>query len=477
MMRAGRQPEAFDVARAAAESSPQTSTLHAMWATMLLQNGRRHEAALVVESAAALGGGDGDAYDGLAFVAFRLGLHARSHELYRRAIGAAPDDARLWFNLASSERAFGAFDLAEEACTRAIELDPNLYGAYLLRSDLRQQSPASNHVDELISLLDARADNGRALIVLGHAVAKELDDLQRYDEAFAWLSRAARARRAALAYDVGTDLAKLERIRDVYAEPPPLVSPDADGSNRFAFIVGLPRSGTTLVERILTGLPEVRSNGETDNFMRALLTGTPNAAGDVFARAIRADRKIVASEYQRLASAEGEANLIIDKLPLNYLYLGAIAQALPQARLILLRRSALDSCFAMFRTLFGEGYPFSYDLQDLARYYAAWERLMTHWCRTLGDRLHVVRYEHLVENADLTGMNLARYCGLEWCEDALRIERNPAISRTASASQVRRPIYSTSIGYWRRYGRHLSPLVEALRELGVDVETEADSDS
>src|SRR5262249_51204236 len=143
--------------------------------------------------------------------------------------------------------------------------------------------------------------------------------------------------------------------------------PRARDSSQYIFIVGLPRSGTTLLEHVLTGLSGVRSNGETDNFMRALMAASASHCGDVFERAAAADSNVVAANYEKFASGISTCEKIVEKLPMNYLYLGAIRRALPRAKLLLVRRSPLDSCFAMYRTLFGTAYPFSYDFEDLAR--------------------------------------------------------------------------------------------------------------
>ncbi|HEV2286404.1 MAG TPA: sulfotransferase, partial [Steroidobacteraceae bacterium] len=224
-----------------------------------------------------------------------------------------------------------------------------------------------------------------------------------------------------------------------------------------------------LLERILTGLSGVRSNGETDYFSQALL-GASVGEGDVFARAAHAAPAVVAAEYARLAAAGPPAQRIVEKLPLNYLYAGAIARALPEARILLVSRSPIDSCFAMYRTLFAAGYPFSYDLGELGRYYAAYAGLMHHWRAVLGERLCEVRYAELVKEPRRIGAALAQRCGLAWDDAAVDIQHNQSASLTASASQVRRPIYGTSSGRWRRYERHLGALIAALREHSVALE-------
>jgi hypothetical protein len=441
---------------------------HGVLASVLLKLGRAAEAEQVVTAALALGTGPADAYDGLAFISWSLGQHERANQLYRRATELAPADPRFWYNLACSERNFGRLIEAEAACDRAIGLDAGQYPSYLLRSELRVQTAAANHTAELQQLLSERAGDHRARMFLGYALGKELDDLGRFDAAFGAFSSAARTRRERLDYDVAIDERKLTRIAEVYdadslRDLAGAGAPGALDSSRFIFIVGLPRSGTTLLERILTGLGGVRSNGETDNFSQALL-GASQGDGDVFARAARADPAAVASEYARLALAGPESSAVIEKLPLNYLYAGAIRRALPQARILLVSRDPLDSCFAMYRTLFAAGYPFSYDLAELGRYYAAYDRLVGHWRSALGEHLHEVHYGELVREPRRIGAAVAAHCALIWNDAAVDIQQNQSVSLTASASQVRRPIYGSSSGRWRHYERHLGALISTLHE-------------
>jgi tetratricopeptide (TPR) repeat protein len=430
--------------------------------------GQRADAEEVVLSALQLGGGNSDSYDALAHVSITLGQPERANALYRRAVECEPRSARFWYNLASSERSLGRLAEAEAACQRSIELDCSAYPSYLLRSELRTQTPTDNHVGELESLLAGVSADERALVPLGYALAKELDDLGHYDEAFKWFSAAAQTRRKLLSYDVAVDEEKIRRIISAYSLDYLRGSrAHRTETQRFIFIVGLPRSGTTLLERILTGIAGVRTNGETDNFSQALLRATPAGDGDLFTRTTRADPDTVAKNYAQLAGSGGSGGAIIEKLPLNYLYLGAISRALPNAKFLWIRRSALDSCFAMYRTLFGQAYPFTYDFQDLARYYGAYDRLMSHWQLALGERLLPVSYEELVTNPGVAGRSVADHCGLQWDAAAVQIEKNAAASFTASAAQVRRPIYTSSVGRWRHYARHLEPLTVRLRELGV----------
>jgi tetratricopeptide (TPR) repeat protein len=475
LMRAGRLAEALVFAERAVAGKTVCSPSHGLLATILLQLGRSEDADAVIESAVRSPPGVADAYDALAHVSLALGRHERANMLYRRAAELAPNVPRHWYNLASSERSFGRLARAEAACDHAIGLDAREYPSYLLRSELRPQTAASNHIDQLRRELARPGLEDRARVFLGYALGKELDDLGRYEEAFGCFAQAAGTRRRHLAYDVTVDERKLQRIAEVFPRSADGASPDADESSRYIFIIGLPRSGTTLVERILTGLAGVRSNGETDHFASALLaasagqpaTQSGTAAADVFARAAGADWNAVATGYARRAGSASSGEIIVEKLPMNYLYLGAIHRALPRARLVLVSRSPLDGCFAMYRTLFGEAYPFSYDFHDLARYYAAYSRLIAHWRATLGDSIHEVRYEELVGDPLRTGAALARACGLDWSDRAVEVENNAAVSYTASAAQVRRPIYRSSTGRWRHYRAQLEPLIEALRREGV----------
>jgi tetratricopeptide (TPR) repeat protein len=470
LLAAGRFAEALPLAEQAVAGQTVCLPTHGMLATILVHLGRREDAQRVIEQALQCQEGPADAYNALAHPLQLLGHYERANEMYRRATALSPDDWRFWHNLASSERSLGRLQEAEAACDRTIALDRTRYANYLLRSELRVQTSDRNHVTEMQHELARPDADDRARMFLGYALAKELDDLKRYDEAFEYLAAASRIRRRNLQYSVAGDQRKMQRIEEVF--PKSLVcatTADTVNSSRFIFVIGLPRSGTTLLEHMLMGLGGVRSNGETENFSQALMAAAARDRGDVFSGAAAADPAAVAAGYAKLAVRNSQPGSIIEKLPMNYLYLGAIHRALPNARLVIVNREPLDSCFAMYRTLFGEAYPFSYDFEDLASYYAAYERLMNHWRACLGDTLCEIAYEDLVANPAQVGAQVAQYCGLQWSEQAVQIQDRTTVSLTASAAQIRRPIYSSSTGRWRRYARHLEPLIQALRNVHIAV--------
>lgn len=466
LLRSGRARDALPMLEQAVAAETRVGPAHALHLEALITLGLRREALAAHERALSLETPTADALDALAFFARQLDRHERSNALYRRATELAPNDPQLWYNLATSERTLGRLREAASACDQALRLAPDMRAALLLRSEVVRATRSSNHVNELKRRLSDGGERPDAMFI-HYALGKELHELGDYDEAFRAFARGAAARRRALRYDVAQDEQKLRRIAEVYSTG--AVRDRGAPIGRHIFIVGLPRSGTTLTERILGGLEGVTSNGETNNFSTALFQAAPETGGDPFERAAKAPPALVAQGYEALAAGDGFA-AVVEKLPLNYLYVGAILQAFPNTPIVWVRRNPLDSCFAMFRTLFAAACPFSYDFEDLARYYAAYQGLMAHWERLFPGQLIAIDYEDLVAAPDQVGRRLAARCGLPWTEEALDLSRNRSASLTASAAQVRGEIYSTSSGAWRNYRSHLSPLARALASRGVEVD-------
>lgn len=437
---------------------------HAQHISRLDAQGMRREARQALAAAARLPADDPADLEAIGFIAFQIGAHEIARDCYQRFCDAAPGDALGWYNLATALRNTGALDDAEAACDKALALDPMLAQAALLRAHVRTQGADAHHVDALRRTLAMADDSGTEALFLHYALGKELEDLGDFDAAFAHYGRGAAIRRHSLRYDVREDVAKIERIIESFSAKRLAASPPLAREISHGFIIGLPRSGTTMVERVLTGAPTVASNGETDLLLAALMAGTPPEGGDIFDRVAAADPERVAPAYRRMAGPFPPASLILEKLPMNYLYAGAIRLTLPTARIILVERAPIDNCFAMYSTLFGSGYPFSYDFRDLAIYHRAYRKLVDHWSATLGDPFLRVDYQAFVADPLGEGARAARHMGIGWNDAMAAIERNRSASATASASQIRRPIYTSAVGRAARFGRHLEPLAELLAE-------------
>lgn len=409
-----------------------------------------------------------------------LNLHVDAERCYARAAALAASEPQTLYNWATCLTALGQLERAEQLLDRVIALAPHDHDAYYNRSTLRRQTAERNHVEELSRALST-SSSPAARIALGYSLARELEDLRRYPESFATLKDAADARRRVLSYRVEDDVATMRQIAQAFSAdycrgatracPPYGCVQDtrpAVGDATPIFIVGLPRSGTTLVDRILSSHTQVQSRGESSDLAAILmrLAGPVANKEALVRRARELDATEVGRGYCARLSRSGPRK-VIDKTPMNFLYLGLIAVALPQARIIHVRRQPLDVCYAMYKTLFRMAYPFSYDLTDLARYYLAYADLMQHWRDVLGASLIEIDYETLVADQERATRGLLDACALPWEESCLKFHRNESPTLTASAAQVRKPLYNSSVGLWRHYEHELWPLIELLHAGGV----------
>lgn len=465
LLRAGKVTAAMSKLRPLLQTANMIGRAHALYLEAMVTDGDHRRAIEFLRSNLNIPMESPDAYDALAYYARLLGQHDVSLQMYRLATEAAPDDAQIWYNRATSEHSFGNTEEARYACKKALDLDRNFRPAVLLRSEISRATSKQNNISDLRARL-LECSNQHERVSLLFALGKELHEIGLYDDAFEAISEGSSIKRRTLQYDVAVDEQKLRRIEDAFCSS--TAPPERPPAGQHIFIIGLPRSGTTLTERIIGGLPGVRSNNETNNFSTALMRYTHRQSGDIFTDAAQADFRQVAACYNLLAAPDAYSGKIIEKLPFNYLYVGAILQAFPDASIIWVRRNPMDSCFAMYRTLFGAAYPFSYDLGDLARYFAAYSKLMAHWTRLYSDRIKFVDYEQLVSSPGSIAAKIARFCGLEWTDAAIDITANTSASLTASAGQVRAPINTQSLHLWRSYRAHLSGLERHLHELGID---------
>ncbi|HVP85964.1 MAG TPA: sulfotransferase [Rhizomicrobium sp.] len=437
----------------------------------LLQAGFGEEGRAELASLELASGRDGRMLQHIGQLYTHLGAHEAAARVYHQAVSLAPSNASYLYNLATAQIGLGNLTEAERLLDRVIALAPEDYDAWYNRSTLRRQTPERNHVVQLEHMLAARLRHPAGGVPLNYALAKEYEDLGKSAESFAALRKGADLRRKMLAYKVEDDIATLEAIARAFTTDVFNSAQRGHDDPRPLFVLGLPRSGTTLVDRILSSHSRVRSLGERSDFAVSLVRQAgASSKANLIERSATLDFAALGRAYcGSVVGGQEDGLRLIDKTPVNFLYLGLIALSLPNARIVHVRRNAMDVCYAMYKTLFRMAYPFSYDLSDLAKYYLAYDRLMTHWREVLPGRFVEIEYEALVADQETESRRLIAGCGLEWEEACLHFERNSSPSLTASAAQARQPIYASSVGLWKRYADELDPLAELLRKGGVSV--------
>jgi tetratricopeptide (TPR) repeat protein len=402
----------------------------------------------------------------------------RALALYEGLLGAYPKQPQIWLNYGHALRTVGRADEAAAAFRRCIVLDPGLAEAYLGLANLKVAVFTEAELAAMRAAAARRDLPSEARAQLSFALGKALEDAGDYAASFERYADGARLRRATSPYDADD----FTRFVDASIE---LFTPDffAERSGFGAeaddpiFIVGLPRSGSTLIEQILASHSAVEGTMELPDIgfaarrlgwldPRAPPPGYPRSLAALDASAAKAlgEGYLAATRLQRRLGRR----LFIDKMPNNFQHLGLIKLMLPRSRIIDARRHPLGACFSAFKQHFAQGQSFTYDLADLGRYYRDYARLMAHFDTAMPGRVHRVIYEDLVEDTEGQIRRLLACCGLDFEPACLAFYENDRAVRTVSSEQVRRPIFRDGLEQWRRYEPWLGPLKNAL---GPAVET------
>lgn len=385
--------------------------------------------------------------------------------------------ADFYFNKAASMQFAGDFAGAEQSYEKAIELQPLLFRAHSALSALRRQTSQDNHLKRLRAI---RTDvsGPRDQLHVGHAIAKEQEDLGHYEESFKSLSWAKQAQSAASTYSAQSDKKLFTTVRQLFT--PKTFNTHSAGCDNCEpiFIVGMPRTGTTLVEQILSCHSQVFAAGELQNFPLQVKRRTNSSAADLFdvntfKESLQLDLATLGSSYiESTRPRTGHLPHFIDKLPLNFFFLGLIKLALPNAKLVCLRRDPMDTCLSNYRQMFAVNfrhYSYNLDLLDCGRYYIEFNQLIHHWKEVMPGAVHEVQYEELVEKPEKVSRELMAYCDLPWEEDCLSFHQRKTSVATPSAVQVRQSIYTSSVNRWQSYGEAIQPLHELLKSAGLCV--------
>jgi tetratricopeptide (TPR) repeat protein len=398
----------------------------------------------------------------------------RTHEAeekYREAIAADAGFAGAHHNLGVILKEAGRLDEATDSAKRAIHFAPRNTAYYEQLAALRPFAAGDRYINALENLAkDLAALSEAEQTHLHFALARAYDDTGRFDAAFAQLLAGNRLKRRHADYDEAAALGCMTRVRELFSADFIARHRGAGRSSALPiFIVGMPRSGTTLIEQILASHPEVFGAGELTSFDQAAgalistLPESPPFPDMALSLSGKHFRALAETYLGKLVQRAPDAARIVDKMPGNFLFAGLIHLALPNAVIIHAMRDPIDTCVSCFSTLFACGQGHTYDLAELGRYYRHYRALMAHWRSVLPPgRIIDVRYEDLVGDVEGVARRLLAHCSLAWDPRCLDFHRTERVVRTASATQVRRSIYQSSVGRWRKYKEFLGPLLDEI---------------
>ena len=404
-----------------------------------------------------------------------LGLFEVAKRHYQRACELNPDDSQHYFNLATVFHVLGEADAARRAVDRCLELNPDEPNAHLLRASLRTKSDEDNSVAALEAAYSRFADRPKDRVRLGFALAKELEDLGDYGRSFEILAEGNALRRQGLEYDLQQDLDTIYAIRDVYGAEQ--FKRDIAGyiNAEPIFVIGLPRTGVILVERVLASHSVVTTYGDlmtlpqkvVDHCMR--LPDMPAAsAAELASKSLSVDYAALGEDYIAAARpATGAMAHFVDAQSLNFMYMGFIRLALPKARIVLLQRDPMDTCYAIFKTLFEKGHPYSNNLEELAHYFVAYRELTDHWLQVIPEAIHVVKFERLLSDPRPVIEDLLEYCSLSFEESCVGYFEASGTATTPGGAQTKRAFARAAVGSWKNYAEQLQPVADILAEAGL----------
>ena len=402
----------------------------------------------------------------------RLGEYERAIATYAGLLADYPGQPKLWMSQGHALKTAGRRAESIEAYRRSIELEPSLGEAYWSLANLKTYRFTPAEIEAMATQL-ARSDLGAEDRLHFHfALGKAMEDTGNHAAAFANYAEGNRLRRATLAYDADETSALVRRAQALF-------TPDFFAARRGSgvpapdpiFVVGLPRSGSTLVEQILASHPAVEGTMELPDLLglvrelsgrkrRSQPSKYPDALAELGPEALRTlgERYLAQTRIQR----KSDRPFFIDKMPNNWAHVGLIHLILPNARIVDTRRHPLSCCFSAFKQHFARGQGFTYSLEDVGRYYRDYAAMMAHFDSVLPGRVHRVIYEHMVADTETEIRRLLAHCGLEYDERCLHFYENDRAVRTASSEQVRSPIFRDAVDHWRHYEPWLGPLRQAL---------------
>lgn len=450
---------------------------HAHMAQILMMLGQPNLGMNALKLAVRYEAGNPDVQNLIGNVYFRLGEQNAAFDWYLKAVSGRPDNPQYIIDYANSLIFLGKQKQADTEIMKALHLQPTNPQAHWILSSVRKARTA-DHIEEMKELAKPGDLHPQAAAFFFYAMGKEMEDLERWDEAFEAFSRGAAERRGLVDYDETAEVEMFQTLEDVYT--PEWLEGQAPGLDDPSpiFIVGQPRTGTTLVERVITSHSQVHSAGELRHFeistrRLADFRKPKKHSAELARRAAELDGAELARLYFTASKImRGDLPRFVDKMPLNFQYIPLILSAFPRAKIIHLVRNPMDACFSSFKHLFADAYLHSYEQREMARHHARYLRLMSVWRERFPGRFFDIAYEDIARNLEPNARALIDYLELSWEDACLHFHDQDTAVTTASAVQVREPAHTRSVDRWKKYRRQLQPMREELMKHGVSLEKE-----
>lgn len=410
----------------------------------------------------------------------RLQLHARrteqAMESLEKGIALDPEIPEGHSSLGRIATIAGDRDRARDHLERALELDPDLAEAHFYYSRVAERAADDPVLERLGALLESDRLGDYDRINLGFALGNFYHKLGDYDRAFRHYQAANEAgknlaRAGGYSFDEDAESRHMRRMEEWYSSDLLEAAGEYGSPSEMpVFIIGMPRSGTTLLEQILGRHSRAEGMGEREEigrlhreFLRAMGDGGPDRLLPLFKEKAAG----WAEHYLEAAAGLSGVDRVIDKMPINFLYAGFVRVLFPRARIIHIHRNPLDTCISIYTNKFSKAYEFARHLETLGAYYRLYHRLMAHWRKVMTGPYLEIKYEDLVADQEAQSRRLIDFLGLEWEDACLEFYKTDKEIYTFSSSQVRKPMTASSIDRWRHYADHLGPLREALGDLAA----------
>ncbi len=410
-----------------------------------------------------------------------------AERLYQELLDRDPENCKYLINLGYACQKRGNMSQATDLYHQAIRIKSNSANALRLLSSVNKQTSNDNCITLAQEMLPTFDENSEEYVTAAYALGKTYEDIGEFDNAFQLFNAGATAMRPKMPYSTKAVIAAFEITKKYFEHPlqqrekQDLIKPKEklkqSEQPRPLFILGMPRTGSTLIDRILSSHSLVTSMGELGCFKESMKVVTGFGGGDGFhTHFYQQSERVIdfaalgASYINSASPTDFSGRYFTDKYPMNFMDLGLIAEALPHARFIHTIRNPMDTVFGNFKQLFTLGfYHYSYTLQECAEYYVQYQTLMRYWHDRLPGKILDVHYEDLVNDTGPQVRHILGFLNLEWEENCLRFYKNKSPVDTASLSQVRQPIYKSAIGHWQHYTHFLDDAIDVFKTAGIDV--------